>query len=162
MPTNQQILHNNIKKLCEIHEINLEYASKKMGLKLSTLYSFPHLKRGPYLATVVAVSKCFNVKMSDLFSNDLTSETFSKKSLSVQKVSADDLVFNPQMLYDNVIQLCRIHNITLQFFCEQVGTFITSLNSWPDSKEGPYITTLLDISKYFNITVDELVFTDLS
>lgn len=61
------------------------------------------------------------------------------------------------MLYDNVQQLCKKHNISIFKLEQTCGIGNGAIGKWNGKVSTPRIDTLKTIADYFGVSVDELL-----
>lgn len=107
----------------------------------NTFYKYKH--RYPSLNTLVKIANYLKVSIDYLFS--LTTE--------------NNYLFyniNNQVFYDNLVSMIENKKISQRQFCNDLNYAKDNINRWKNGTT-PSMQTLLEISKYFNCLIDDLL-----
>ena len=107
----------------------------------NTFYKYKH--RYPSLNTLVKIANYLKVSIDYLFS--LTTE--------------NNYLFyniNNQVFYDNLVSMIENKKISQRQFCNDLNYAKDNINRWKNGTT-PSVQTLLEISKYFNCLIDDLL-----
>ena len=136
-----------MKDFLDILKSNLEERGKSINeiikdeiVSENTLYKYR--KRNPNLKTLIKIANYLEFSIDYLF--DLTEENDFHPYLA------------PENFYTNLINLISAKKISGRKFCSDLNYSKDNLNRWKNGVQ-PSVRTLVEIAKYLNCTIDELI-----
>ena len=154
------LLLRNFKYLCKMKHFSLNSLSKQLDIGSSNL---SRIMRGIYqeknlpLETVVRLANVFEISLQEFVFVDIAVDGFS---LNGYDTNQKDIYFMKNRLY-----LSSKNTISLNQLSIQIGMHrntLNMLNRNEKKEKNVTIGTVAKLASYFNLTLDELVFEDLS
>lgn len=109
----------------------------------NTFYKYKH--RYPSLGTLMNIANYLRMSIDYIF-NLTDTNTFLNK-----------YVYKPAIFYNNLINLLNNKNISGRQFCKDLNFSSYNITRWKNGNT-PKVENLLDISKYLNCLIDDLLF----
>ncbi len=104
---------------------------------------FKYTQRIPSLKTVIKIANYLKVSLNYLF--ELCSEN------NFKPYNINQLKF-----YENLTLYIKTKNISYRKFCKDLGYSKDNINRWKN-QVSPSVNKLLEIAKYFNCYIDDLI-----
>ena len=108
----------------------------------------------PSLPLLIAISKFFGVTIDELLAGDMAELPIS--SVGVQNVFLDLRFGEKVYMMRKQLRLSRAE------FCERVHVATSSLETWEKELTLPSVLTLMKVSKFFGVPIDEMIHVEIN
>lgn len=128
--------------LCNDKDVNIIEVAKSTGIQEKTLYKICERNKYPSFEIVVLLCNYFDCSIDYL--------------LGLTEAVEKDFVYTTSNFIKNYRKFLENNNISLYRMYKDKGIGLSRIYNWGEGNL-PYVTTLITIAKYFNITVHDLI-----
>lgn len=135
-------LKENLLYICKDRELDFKDLSKKTGINLQTIYKFCERGVNPTLDIVVKLCNCLDCSIDYL--------------LGLTNNDVKDGIYKPENFIKNYEMLLKERNLSNYKICKDTNIGRNRIYDWKKGKF-PYVSTLITLSEYFNVSIDFLL-----
>ena len=132
---------NKVKNTLEENGKSLQDLFNDKIVSKNTFYKYK--QRYPSLNTLIKIVNYLKVSIDYLFENS-------------NENKFNDYSFDSRIFYDNLTSYINKKGISYRQFCKELNYSRDNLIRWKNGTE-PSVQTLIEISKYFQCLIDELI-----
>lgn len=151
----------NLKRLRIIYNISQRQLAIKSGVPRSNLSYYESKKAEPTLTQLIKISNFFNISIDDLIFKKLDLEHLKKTR--IREESKEGVKISSFEIFQNNLRILRgekkLYRVEL---AEKTDMSVSNISFYESGKIEPKLSSLVKISEFFQVSIDELVSEDIS
>lgn len=146
-----ELFSSNIKKIREIYNLSQEEFSKRTNIPRSTISYYESMKSEPTLSMILKISDSFDIKVKYLIEQEIDISKLDEGKRDKNRI------YNFSVFGENLKRLRINSNLQQVSLANKLKISKTNISCYESIKREPTLSIILKISKFFKISVDDLL-----
>jgi len=152
------IFASNLKTLRKFHKMKQEELSQKTEITRTNLSYYESAKNDPMLTSLIKISNVFNLSIDELIKNELTDEFLKERQQKKNNKRFSSL----SIFSKNLKRLRKSREMYQVGLAKELSIAKSNISVYEAGTSDITLTPLIKIADYFNVSITELVSTEIT